>query len=185
MLRIRLLAASLLVIAVGCGPMSSGPLPVRLEEKEQKVVDEAWDRAFAPMQQIDRQALLDFLVAGWMYQLGVDQLDLRSEKTAAAGKVVMIVHYERAHPEADRFQFELHDAADKIVRSETFDRNDVDTVQKDLGPTLVDLRQKHANAQATPEEEQHLVLLETREKAVQELLKFKAQDVEAGEAKPE
>ena len=75
-LSILVTLCGILVIA-GCGPMTS-PLPPRLEVEQQKVVDEAWEKALAPIDRVDHQVLLDSFVGTGAYQNGVDKLFLRS-----------------------------------------------------------------------------------------------------------
>lgn len=118
-------------IVAGCGPLDR-PLPDRLDPQSQKKVDEAWVRAFAPVNRLDHQSLLDVLIGGRVYQLGVDSLELRSEKQFAGGRAVMEVHYERAKPDQDRFIISIFDDAGKLLRSERFDRKDVEATYRTL-----------------------------------------------------
>src|ERR1700733_4859686 len=79
----------------GCGPLRT-PMPVRLDNEEQKKIDESWNKAFAELDQINHQQLLDIFVGTGAYQLGVDKLHLRSEKRTAGGLVVMEINFDRA-----------------------------------------------------------------------------------------
>ena len=155
---------------VGCGPMGATPLPTRLDEENQKIVDDAWGRAFGPMQQLDRQGLLDFILSVYGYQLGVDRLEFRSEKTVADGIVVMSVRYDRQHPETDRFEIQLLDSTGEKLRSEGFNREEIDAVSKDFATTLNTLRQHREQKIASPAELAQLDLLEARVVAVNQIL---------------
>ena len=118
-------ACALSLALAGCGPMKT-PLPQRLEPEVQKDVDTSWNKAFSPVGRFDHQELLDIMVGFQAYQLGVDTLTFRSEKTIASGKVVMEVHYERTKPDADRFDVTLLDLAGKLVQTERFTRTEIE-----------------------------------------------------------
>ncbi len=128
-LAISMSACALMLTLMGCGPMQS-PMPHRLEPEAQKDVDASWNRAFTPIGRFDHQDLLDIMVGFHAYQLGVDTLTFRSEKTVANGKVIMEVFFDRAKPEADRFIVTVLDLAGKVVRTERFTRSEIEeTVQ--------------------------------------------------------
>ena len=116
----------------GCGPMGSGPMPPRLQADEQKQVDESWDKAMTPVDKLDRQALLDALVLSQAYQAGVDRLTFRSEKKCAAGTAVMEIHFDRARPDEDRFDFRMVAADGRVLRQLTYNRAEVEAAYKDL-----------------------------------------------------
>ena len=65
------------------------PMPVRLNEEEQKNIDQAWDKALTPVDRLDHVAMLDAFLITHAYQVGVDKLTFHSEKKVAAGMVVM------------------------------------------------------------------------------------------------
>jgi len=112
--------------------MGSGPLPPRLEEAEQKQIDESWDKALTPVEKLDRQGLLDALVVSQAYQAGVDKLTFRSEKKCAAGTVVMEIHFDRMKPDQDRFDFRIVAADGKVLRDLSYNRREVETTYKEL-----------------------------------------------------
>jgi hypothetical protein len=116
----------------GCGPMGSGPMPPRLEEAEQKQIDESWDKALTPVDKLDRQALLDALVVSQAYQAGVDKLTFHSEKKCAAGTVVMETHFDRTKPAEDRFDFRIVAADGRVLRQVSYNRQEVETTYKEL-----------------------------------------------------
>lgn len=118
-------------VLVGCGPMTS-PMPPRLDANDQKQIDDVWEQALAPVGKHDRQTWLDTFVTTQAYQAGVDLLDFRSEKKWTGGKVVMEVHYERAKPEADRFEVTVFDHGGQALRRERYGRAEVEKAQKDL-----------------------------------------------------
>jgi hypothetical protein len=113
--------ACALALTFGCGPM-----PPRLDPEAQKDIDQSWDRAFTPADKFNRQELLDVMVGTQAYQLGVDTFAFRAEKTLAGGKVVMEVGFDRAKPEADRFEVTVLDPAGKVVRRERYGRPEVE-----------------------------------------------------------
>jgi hypothetical protein len=116
----------------GCGPMGSGPMPPRLEDADQKQVDESWDKALTPVDKLDRQAMLDALVLSQAYQAGVDRLTFHSEKKCAAGTVIMEIHFDRSKPDQDRFDLRVVAADGKVLRQLTYNRNEVETTYKEL-----------------------------------------------------
>lgn len=128
-------ACALAVLFTGCGPMTA-PLPVRLSDDGQKQIDESWARAFTPPDRHSRQALLDILVVAQPYQVGIDQLSLRSVKRFAGGTAVMEVHFDRAAPADDRFTLTVTDPGGKVIRSERFTRAEVEGTVKELNERL-------------------------------------------------
>src|SRR5450755_4458451 len=80
---------------IGCGPMGNGPMPARLEADSQKKIDDAWEKALAPVDHLDHQAMLDTMVVTQAFQAGVDRLEFRSEKKFSGGMVVMEIHFDR------------------------------------------------------------------------------------------
>src|SRR5690242_6495216 len=96
----KYLAISALALAtislVGCGPMGSGPMPPRLDAEHQKSIDDSWNKALTPPNNLDNQTILDALVLTHAYEIGVDRLTFRSEKSFSGGTVVMEVHFDRA-----------------------------------------------------------------------------------------
>jgi hypothetical protein len=116
---------------VGCGPMA-GPMPPRLEANDQKQIDDAWEQALAPVGKHDRQTWLDTFVVTQAFQVGVDSLDFRSEKKWSGGKVLMVIHCERARPEGDLFEVTVYDHGGQVLRRERYGRAEIEAAQKAL-----------------------------------------------------
>ena len=136
-LAITMSACAITLTFMGCGPMQS-PMPHRLEPDAQKDVDASWNRAFTPIDRFDHQDLLDIMVGVQAYQLGVDSLSLRSEKTIATGKVIMEVFFDRAKPEADRFVVTVLDPAGRPIRTERYLRSEVEETYRALSAKAAD-----------------------------------------------
>src|SRR5687767_5411722 len=114
------------LIVVGCGPVAR-PLPQRLSVDEQKQIDDHWNDALSPVEKHDRQTWLDVFVATQAYQVGVETLDLRSEKKWAGGRVVMEIHFDRTKPADDRFEVTVYDFVGKVLRRERYGREELET----------------------------------------------------------
>jgi hypothetical protein len=121
---------------VGCGP-TSRPLPERLNDDDQKRIDQAWDAALAPPDRHDRQTWLDVMVGAHAYQAGVDQFEFRSVKRWAGGTVVMESRFDRAKPADDRFTITVNDRAGKPLRTEAYTREDVGRTVRELTASQV------------------------------------------------
>ena len=161
-----LCGAALLLAPVGCGPVVS-PMPPRLDADGQKQIDDAWDQALTPVNKYDGQALLDLLVTTQAYQFGVDSLSFRSEKTFSGGKVLMEIAFDRSKPGADRFAVTILDKAGKILRTETYGRDQVEWTYKALNETLRALQEKKGAGTATAAELQQLKQIEDRVAVIQ------------------
>jgi len=149
-----LMAFSLCV--VGCGPLRS-PMAPRPTEEGQKKLAESWEKAFAELDKIDHQQLLDIYVGTNAFQLGVDKLYFRSEKRSSRGLVVMEIHYDFAKPSDDRFEVIVFDSDNKVLRKERYGREEVETTRSELfdgkrefygdekkdSPELAERRAKH------------------------------------------
>src|SRR5687767_4309953 len=85
-----------------CGPMLL-PAVHRLDPDTQFHVNNAWNNMLTPPARLDRDLLLDVILARQLHTLGVDRLDFRSEKDTSPGKVVMTVRYDRAYGTDSRF----------------------------------------------------------------------------------
>src|SRR5262245_39190489 len=105
----------LALVLSGCGPLRA-PLPVRLDDEQQKSINESWDKALSPVDRFNSQSLLDILLATGAYQNGVDKLEFRSEKNFAGGLVVMEVRFEQSAPERDQFTVTVQDRQGKTLR---------------------------------------------------------------------
>ena len=115
----------LLAFAAACGPMTH-PMVIRLDEQEQKTVDDAWTNMLDPPHRLARDLLLDVLITHQMHQRGVDRLVLISEKGVGRRRVVMEIAFDRQNPEADAFTFMLEDAWGNVIRQERYDRDEID-----------------------------------------------------------
>lgn len=121
------------ITVAGCGPLSV-PMATRPNAERQEKIDRAWDRALSPVSKLTRQEWLDLFVGAQAYQYGVDKLHLRSEKAFSDGRVVMEVSYDRARPQADRFEVRVYNDKGKLLREEKFTRQDVKSTVSDLFP---------------------------------------------------
>lgn len=108
------------LLVAGCSGIV--PMPDRLGDVRQNKLDDGWSRVASGEAGIDREYLLDIIIVTNAWHVGVDRLDLRVERSAGAGTVVMETHYDRRTPEADRFVVTFHDAAGRPIRSETYSR---------------------------------------------------------------
>lgn len=121
----------MLLACHGCGPFVM-PMVPRLAPDQQASVDAAWSSALAPPDRLDRQALLDGLMASHAYQVGVDRMTYRSEKSFDAGMAVMDIAFDRMNPGVDRFTVTIFDRAGRIVRQEHYDRALVENTYSEL-----------------------------------------------------
>lgn len=124
-MRIVLMAAGLLGVCDGCtGPLTK-PMVDRLNEETQQQVDEAWLNMLTPPDRLDRTLLLDVILSMELHQLGVDHLQMVSQKRVGDGLVLMEVRYDRANPTFDEFSISFIDARGDEVRRERFTREEV------------------------------------------------------------
>lgn len=151
----------------GCGPMRA-PLPERLDDEQQKAVNESWDKALAPVGRFDNQALLDVLMTSCAYQHGVDKLTFRSEKIFAGGLVVMEVQFDRLEPERDLFSVTVQDRQGNVLRRENYKREQIETTYRELLVEPEALRRKKEQGIATPDELRKLGAWEARWAVVNE-----------------
>jgi hypothetical protein len=149
----------------GCGPMQM-PMPVRLNDEDQKKSEQSWDKALTPVERFNHPALLDAFLLTQAYQLGVDKLTFHSEKKVAVGTVVMEIEYDRLKPGEDRFEVKIYDLAGKLLRQERYNRQEVEGANHDLFVRLDDLQRNVNNGRATPAEVKELAALQARMDAV-------------------
>jgi len=161
---LTLTLGSACMIAVGCGPLTM-PMAHRLDEKGQQEFDSGWDRALSPVDRLNHQSLLDMICGVQAYQYGVDKLYFRSEKAVAIGTIVMEVHFERTLPDADRFEVSIVDAQGKVLRSERYNRQEVEQTYRDLFQDSPSAAEPGQEAQLTERQKQ----LEARRQAIAEL----------------
>lgn len=157
---LALVCAGGLVLS-GCGPMRA-PLPERLDDEQQKAVNESWDKALAPVGRFGNQALLDVLMTSCAYQYGVDKLDFRSEKSFAGGRVVMEVQFDRLEPERDLFSVTVQDRQGNVLRRENYKREQIENTYRELFVEPEAIRRKKEQGVATPEEVRKLEGWEAR-----------------------
>ena len=123
MLRVLIMFA--ILMTVGCGPLNT-PMVQRVDDETQQEIDEGWNRALKPVDQLDRQQWLDIFVVAQAYQMGVDKLSLRSEKSFDGGSVVMEIQYDRQLPDKDSFVVTVRDNDGHTIRQENYARKDVE-----------------------------------------------------------
>lgn len=182
MKRLLLLGCLAAAALCGCGPLQS-PMPVRLDDQGQKDLDQAWDKALTPVDHFDHAAMLDAFLVSQAYQVGVDKLTFHSEKKVAAGTVVMDIQFDRSTNE-DRFAVKVVDPAQKLLRQETYYREEVEKAYQDLFVRCEQLRQAEHNGTATPEQLKELAALKARVDAVAAVFpKDKKPDAKEEEAK--
>ncbi|HVS40052.1 MAG TPA: hypothetical protein VMS17_31120 [Gemmataceae bacterium] len=150
----------------GCGPMQM-PMPVRLDDENQKQIDEAWNKALTPIDHFDHQAMLDAFLISHAYQVGVDKLSFHSEKMTATGLVVMEIHFDRSLPAEDRFEVRIYDAALKLLRLEAYSRQEIEREYRELFVDCTTLEQAERDGSATPEQSKRLAALKARMEAVE------------------
>ncbi len=145
----------------GCGPLQA-PMPARLSDESQQSVNESWDRALSPVERFNNQALLDVLIYTQAYQLGVDKLEFRSEKSFAGGAVVMEIRFDRLAPERDRFTVTVQDRLGNVLRQEQYGREQIETTYNELFVDAQHIRHKQEQGTATLAELQKLKNYESR-----------------------
>jgi hypothetical protein len=121
---------ALALIVAGCHPRS--PLPDRHGDETQQKFDAVWNRAFTPADKLNRQDLLDVLVGLDAIREGVDVFAMRAEKRLADGKVVLLLAFDRAKPDDDRFEVTVFDAAGVAVRHERYTRDEMEEATRAL-----------------------------------------------------
>jgi hypothetical protein len=164
------LFCALALLASSCGPLPAPVLPDRLDNEQQKRVDEAWEKALAADPPPDSQALLDALLLSQAYQGGVDRLHFRSEKDFSGGVVVMEVEYDRRAPAKDRFEVRVIDRGRKVLRRERYNREQIDQTGLELWKEHHRLTNAKKNGTATPEDLRRLQALDARIEAAKKLL---------------
>lgn len=121
----RTIAIGAVLVLAGCGPMTK-PMVTRLPDESQKQVDSSWDNMLRPPNRLDRILLLDTILGYQLWQLGIDRLDLTSEKRYADGWIRMEVRFDREHPELDEFALTVLDKTGKQLRRERYSQEEVD-----------------------------------------------------------
>ena len=157
-----------LSLVQGCRPLMS-PMPVRLEDEQQKSINESWEKTLVPVDRFDSQTLLDIFLATNAYQCGVDKLEFLSEKRYSGGTIVMEIHYDRLFPEKDRFTVKILDSQGKILRQESYDRKQIDKTDKELSVDYNYLRRKHEENRTTADEIKRLEAYEARLAVIEQI----------------
>lgn len=160
-LHILFCCCSLGLAVSGCGPLQT-PLPSRLNDEQQKSINESWDKSLSPVDRFNNQSLLDILMATGAYQLGVDKLEFRSEKSFSGGVVVMEVRFERLAPERDQFTVTVQDRQGKVIRQERYGREQIETTYRELFVDSEHMRRRREQGNASPEEIRKLEGYEAR-----------------------
>jgi hypothetical protein len=119
-----LLAVLLLSITGRRGPLAA-PAFRRLDPDEQAQVDRMWDNALQRPDRLDRELLLDVIIAFQLHASGVDRATYHAEKSYAQGTVVMDVRFDRNKPLDDWFFLEVHDPKGNVVRKEHYAGDEV------------------------------------------------------------
>ncbi|WP_171472215.1 hypothetical protein [Frigoriglobus tundricola] len=159
----------------GCGPLQA-PLPARLDDGQQKAVNESWEQTLSPVDRFSKQSLLDFLLLTNTYQFGVDKLEFRSEKSFSGGVVVMEVRFDRSSPERDLFTVTVQDRPGKVLRQERYGREQIERSYSELHIEAGVIRHKRDQGIASPEELRKLEAYEARHALVNSVLPAPPED---------
>jgi hypothetical protein len=116
----------------GCGPLTL-PVVARLEAQDQAQIDHSWNNMLTPPARLDRELLLDTIVAFQLDQFGVDRLHMQSEKRFTGGTVTMDVYFDRRRPEVDAFWVTVRDRRGPLVRVERYSSKEVFAHAEELG----------------------------------------------------
>jgi hypothetical protein len=84
-----------------------------------------WVNMLSPTDRLDRDLLLDTLIAFQLHGLGVDRLTMQSEKDYIGGRVRMNVEFDRQRPEVDCFRVSVFDRGGRLVRAERYTGQEV------------------------------------------------------------
>jgi hypothetical protein len=160
-----LLCLCIAAALAGCGPMQI-PMPVRLDDEQQKKINESWDKALTPVGRLDHPSLLDVMLSTQAYHFGVDKLTFRSEKRVTAGTVVMEIEYDRRLPGQDRFEVKLYDVPGQLVRQEIYGRQEINDAYAELFVRYAQLQQAVDAGNATPADVNDLARIQARRDAV-------------------
>jgi len=145
----RLFTTTVLLLAVGCSGPLTQPMVARLSDEAQQETDILWDTMLTPSDRLSRLALLKVVLAGQLYQSGVDRLEMVSEKHVDGGFVVMRVRYDREHPGLDEFVMELVDDEGTQLRHERYLRWEVEAHVEYLRGTV-----RNPGSEGEPTEEE-------------------------------
>ncbi len=122
---------NILVLITSCAPMHR-PMVDRLSVEDQEKVDQIWDNLLKPIDKADRELLLDVLITNYLFQFGIDKLELRAVKSFKSGTVVMQIFYDLNDPPFDRFIIEIFNQNWDLLRRESYNRNEVEKAIEEL-----------------------------------------------------
>ena len=148
----RIALPLIFVVLAGCGPMAR-PMVVRIEEKDQVQINEAWENMLSPPGRLDRILLLDTVMAYQLYQVGTDRVYFGSDKHLRDGVVTMEVFFDRRSPESDRFTIRYVNGRRQQELYETYLRQEVDDRFEFLFPSVAERNETSGDAAKLSEEE--------------------------------
>jgi hypothetical protein len=121
----------MLIFITNCAPLPM-PMVQRLSIEDQEKIDQIWDNLLNPIDQADRKLLLDVLITNYLFQSGVDKLELRATKSFKSGTIVMQIFFDRNDSPYDRFIIEIFDRNWNLVRRESYNRSEVEKAIEEL-----------------------------------------------------
>jgi hypothetical protein len=127
----RIFLPFLLATIAGCGPLSF-PAVQRLEPDAQAQVETAWANMLSPPGRLDRQTLLDVLVACQLHSLGIDRVHFVGEKQTPVGRVTLTVDFDRFRTDDGTYTFTLTGAGGNLIRYEHYTAAEVFQTVRDL-----------------------------------------------------
>lgn len=110
----------ILTLVAGCSGPLTFPMVERLQPEDQAEVEEIWNNVLTPIGRLDRDTLLDTVVASQLHQQGIDRLNLQCEKVFDGGRIVFRLSFDRARPAGDVLEIDIFDNAGRRVRSEEY-----------------------------------------------------------------
>jgi sulfite reductase beta subunit-like hemoprotein len=143
--------ASLAIVLCGCTTLPV-PMVPRVDDETQGKVTAAWTAMLSPVNRLDRQTLLDAIINYQFHEMGVERFSARVEKTFDGGTVVMEIQFDRARPAADRFVVEVFDKGWRLIRRESYSREDVENTVRAL--SLPDVQTVEASGGQAPLDEE-------------------------------
>lgn len=112
--------------AAGCAGPTVYPAVQRLEPDEQALVDHMWNNMLNPVDRLDRELLLDVMLAYELHVYGIDRLKLDCEKDFDGGTIRIKLDYDRRRArEDDRLVVEIRDNKGNLLRREVYQNEEV------------------------------------------------------------
>jgi hypothetical protein len=139
MRHLRWLLVLLIIPSSGCGP-TTAPAFIRLSPDEQARVDASWKNMLTPIDRLDRELLLDVILAYQLHEIGVDRATYEADKDYADGTIHTKVTFDRTKPLDDHFFVEVRDKKKQLVRAETYSGEEVWSHFRSLGVASVAIR---------------------------------------------